>query len=80
LEERTVPIAIKAEAIHKLRDWSVVFVKYGNYFEGRPLELGVSDGTWVEVLNGLSAEENYVVKNSFIVKAEIEKSGATHSH
>ena len=80
LEERSVPVAIKAEAIQNLRDWSVVFVKYGDYFEGRPIELGVSDGNWVEVLNGLSAGENYAVKNSFIVKAEIEKSGATHSH
>ena len=80
LEERAVPLAIKAEAIQNLRDWSVVFVKYGNLLEGRPLELGVSDGIWVEVLSGLSAGENYVVRNSFVVKAEIEKSGATHSH
>ena len=80
VEERPVPISIKAEAIQNLRDWSVVFVKYGDYFEGRPVELGVSDGSWVEVLDGLSAGENYAVKNSFTVKAEIEKSGATHSH
>jgi len=80
VEERPVPIAIKAEAIQNLRDWSVVFVKYGDYFEGRPVELGVSDGSWIEVLDGLSAGENYAVKNSFTVKAEIEKSGATHSH
>lgn len=80
LEERTVPIAIKAEAVQNLRDWSVVFVKYGDILEGRPLELGVSDGVWVEVLSGLSAGESYVVKNSFAAKAEIEKSGATHSH
>jgi len=80
VEERPVPIAIKAEAIQNLRDWSVVFVKYGDYFEGRPVEIGVSDGSWVEVLDGLSAGENYAVKNSFTVKAEIEKSGATHSH
>ena len=80
LEERAVPLAIKTEAVQNLRDWSVVFVKYGNILEGRPLELGVSDGIWVEVLSGLSAGESYVVKNSFAVKAEIEKSGATHSH
>ena len=80
LEEQTVPIAIKAEAIQKLRDWSVVFVNYGDYFEGRPIELGINDGNWIEVLNGLSAGEKYAVKNSFIIKAEIEKSGATHSH
>ena len=80
MEERVVPLAIKAEAVQNLRDWSVVFVKYGNILEGRPLKLGLSDGIWVEVLSGLSAGESYVVKNSFAVKAEIEKSGATHSH
>ena len=80
LEERVVPLAIKAEAVQNLRNWSVVFVKYGNILEGRPLELGASDGIWVEVLSGLSAGESYVVKNSFSVKAEIEKSGAIHSH
>jgi cobalt-zinc-cadmium efflux system membrane fusion protein len=34
----------------------------------------------VEVLEGLKAGEQYVVKNSFVVKAEIEKSSAVHSH
>ena len=72
VEERPVPIAIKAEAIQNLRNWSVVFVKYGDYFEGRPVELGVSDGSWIEVLDGLSAGESYAVKNSFTVKAEID--------
>jgi cobalt-zinc-cadmium efflux system membrane fusion protein len=55
-------------------------VNYENFFEGRPLELGANDENWVEVLDGLSAGENYVVENSYAVKAEIEKSGAAHSH
>jgi len=80
LEERLVSIAIKPEAIQSLRDWLVVFVKQGNQFEGRPIELGISNANWVEVLNGLSAGEEYAVRNSFTIKAEIEKSGATHSH
>jgi len=80
LEERSVSIAIKPEAIQSLRDWLVVFVKQGNQFEGRPIELGISNANWVEVLNGLSAGEEYAVRNSFTIKAEIEKSGATHSH
>ena len=61
-------------------DWSVVFVKYGNLFEARPLELGENDGKWVEVLGGLSKGEQYVAHNSFVVKAEIEKSSAVHDH
>jgi cobalt-zinc-cadmium efflux system membrane fusion protein len=80
IEERTVPIAVPLEAIQTIRDWSVVFVKYGDFFEARPLELGENDGHRVEVLQGLSRGEQYVKQNSFTVKAEIEKSSATHSH
>ena len=80
LEERKVPIAVEPEAIQGFRDWSVVFVKYGSLLEARPLELGGNDGNTVEVLEGLKAGEEYVAVNSYAVKAEIEKSGATHSH
>lgn len=80
LDERTVPLAVPTKAIQTIRDWSVVFVKYGNFFEARPLELGKNDGNWVEVLQGLSAGEQYVAQNSFVVKAEIEKSSAVHDH
>lgn len=80
IEARTVPLAVSTEAIQTIRDWSVVFVKYGSFFEARPLELGENDGTWVEVLDGLSQGEQYVAHNSFVVKAEIEKSSAVHDH
>jgi membrane fusion protein, heavy metal efflux system len=80
LEERTVPLAVSMDAIQTIRDWSVVFVKYGNFYEARPLELGENDGQRVEVLEGLSGGEQYVAQNSFAVKAEIEKSSATHAH
>jgi len=80
LGERRVPLAVPEKSIQTVRDWSVVFVKYGNFFEARPLELGESDGQWVEVLAGLRAGEQYVAQNSFVVKAEIEKSSAVHDH
>ncbi len=80
LGERKVPVAVEPDAIQSFRDWSVVFVKYGSQLEARPLELGENDGNRVEVLQGLKAGEQYVAKNSYAVKAEIEKSGATHSH
>lgn len=80
VEERKVPIAVEPEAIQSFRDWSVVFIKYGSLLEARPLKLGENDGNKVEVLEGLKAGEEYVAKNSYAVKAEIEKSGATHSH
>ena len=79
-EEVTVPVAVSVDAIQTFRDWSVVFVQYGDLFEVRPLELGRNDGQWVEVLHGLLPGERYVARNSFILKAELGKSGATHDH
>jgi membrane fusion protein, heavy metal efflux system len=79
-EETTIPLAVAVEGIQTFRDWQVVFIKYGDWFEARPLELGRSDGKWVEVLSGLKAGDQYAVANSFAIKAEIGKLGATHDH
>lgn len=80
LGERKVPVVVEPDAIQSFRDWSVVYVKYGSQLEARPLELGENDGNSVQVLQGLKSGEEYVAVNSYAVKAEIEKSGATHSH
>ncbi|HAJ46936.1 MAG TPA: HlyD family secretion protein, partial [Alphaproteobacteria bacterium] len=45
-------------------------------YEVRMLELGRSDGEFVEVLGGIDPGENYVTANSFLIKADIDKSGA----
>jgi cobalt-zinc-cadmium efflux system membrane fusion protein len=78
--ETSAPVAIKREAIQRLRDWNVVFVRVGDVYEARPIELGRSDGEWVEIIRGLRAGEEYVVGNSFLMKADILKSGASHDH
>jgi membrane fusion protein, heavy metal efflux system len=79
-EETQVPVAVSVDAIQTLHDWSVVFGRYGKYLEARPLKLGRSDGKMVEVLTGLSAGELYAAGNSFAIKAELGKSGASHDH
>ena len=79
-EEIEVPVAVSMDALQTLYDWSVVFGRYGEHFEARPLELGRSDGEMVEVLEGLSAGELYAAGNSFAIKAELGKSGASHDH
>lgn len=76
----SVPMVVSAEAIQTFRDWKVVFVRYGDQFEARPVELGRTDGTWIEVLSGLTPGVRYASRNSFAVKAEIGKLGATHDH
>ena len=79
-ETTTLPVAVATEALQTFRDWQVVFVRYGDWFEARPVELGRSDGKWVEVVKGLAAGERYAAANSFAVKAEIGKLGASHDH
>lgn len=79
-EEIEVPVAVAADAIQTLGEWTVVFGRYGEYFEARPLERGRSDGKMVEILKGISAGEQYAAGNSFAIKAELGKYGATHDH
>jgi cobalt-zinc-cadmium efflux system membrane fusion protein len=80
IAETQVPIAVRKDGVQSYQDWQVVFFKYTDLYEIRPLELGRSDDQWVEVLSGLSVGDEYVVKNSYTVKADILKSGASHDH
>ncbi len=80
LEEAAVPLAVKVSALQTFREWDVIFLRDGNVFEVRPLELGRRDSTWVEVLSGIEPGQEYVTENSFLIKADIGKSGATHDH
>lgn len=75
-----VPLMVDNRALQSFRDWQVVFIQIGNTYEIRPLELGRTDGQFTEVLGGLNAGDSYVVENSFLLKADLEKSGASHDH
>lgn len=75
-----VPVAVAASAIQRLRDRDVVFLADGDRFEAQPVELGRRDGERVELRAGLEAGQRYVARNSFVVKAEAGKSGASHDH
>lgn len=78
--ETNVPLAVKNSALQRFRDFTVVFAQVGDIYEVRMLGLGKSDGVWTEVLGGLESGERYVTGNSFLIKADIEKSGASHDH
>ena len=79
-DEAEVPVAVKANALQTFRDWDVVFISVGELFEAVPVELGRRDDEWVEIKAGFKAGDKYAAENSFIVKADIGKSGATHDH
>lgn len=75
-----VPLAVPLTALQTYRDRVVVFEKVGDTYEVRMVELGRRDAERVEVLGGLAPGAEIVTVNSYLVKADIEKSGASHDH
>ncbi len=80
VEQIEVPLVVENRAIQTFRDWQVVFIKIGEEYEIRPLTLGRSDGVYTEVIEGLNPGDSYVVGNAYLLKADLEKDGATHDH
>lgn len=78
--QHPVGLAVKRSGLQGFRDFTVVFAKVGEQYEVRMLELGRQDNEWVEVLDGLEPGTEYVSENSFLLKADVEKSGASHDH
>ncbi len=77
---QTVPLAIKETAIQYLNGIAHIFISEGGGFVSRQVNIGDRDGTWVEILDGLSPGEEYVSENSFMLKAELGKGLAEHEH
>ena len=80
VDQRRVPLAVRTDAIQQFRDFRVVFAKIGETYEVRMLELGQEGPEWTEVLSGIDAGTVYASENSYVIKADIEKSGASHDH
>lgn len=75
-----VPLAVRAGAIQDFRGMEVVFARYGDQYEVRMLQTGRRDAEFVEVLGGIAPGTSYVTGNSYLVKADVLKSGASHDH
>ncbi len=80
VDREQVDLAVPVAALQTFRDWTVVFIRVGNDYEVRPVELGKRDAQQVQVLSGINAGDLVVVEQSYLVKADIEKSGASHDH
>jgi cobalt-zinc-cadmium efflux system membrane fusion protein len=57
-----------------------VFIQKGDIYEAQPISTGRRDTEFVEVTAGLSGGETIVINQSFLIKADIEKSAAVHDH
>jgi cobalt-zinc-cadmium efflux system membrane fusion protein len=78
--EQAVPLAVERRALQTFRGLPAVFARFGETYEVRVLELGLEAVELVEVRSGLDPGTPYVTANSYVIKAEIEKSGAAHGH
>lgn len=80
IDDSEVPLAVKTSALQTFRDFTVVFARFDETYEVRMLELGRRDEEYAEVLGGLKPGAEYVTANSYLIKADILKSGAGHDH
>ena len=75
-----VPLAVRTRALQRFRDFTVVYARVDDTYEVRMLELGRQSPEWTEVLGGLAPGEVYVSDTAFLIRADVEKTGASHDH
>jgi cobalt-zinc-cadmium efflux system membrane fusion protein len=66
-----------------LQNWedkTVVFARTEEGFEARPVQTGRRDAGQVEITAGLSAGTQVAAAGSFVLKSELGKGSAEHSH
>lgn len=76
-------LVVPDEAIQNVEGRHVVFVAVegeDGAFVARPIDHGPPVGRLVPVFSGLAEGERVVVRGSFVLKAELGKSGAEHVH
>jgi cobalt-zinc-cadmium efflux system membrane fusion protein len=71
---------IPKTAVQVFEGKSVVFVQQDNNYHPRSVLLGAADNFNIEVVKGVRPGERIVSQNSYLLKAELEKSEAGHAH
>ena len=80
VDEQATAMTIPLTALQKAGEEDVVYVVVGERYTQRAVRLGKRDARRVEVLAGLKPGEVVVTEQSFLIKADIEKSTAEHDH
>jgi len=80
-EASQVPVSVDAKAIQRPDGKeTVVFVPAEGGYKVQRVQLGRSDGRTTEITAGLQAGQDYVKDGSFLLKAELGKASAEHTH
>ena len=77
-----VPLLVPRSAIQMMEDHSVVFVETDEGFVPQPVQVGRTNPTHAEILDGLEEGQPYVSQGAFILKAQLAKGafGDGHAH
>lgn len=75
-----VPLAVQRDAVQPFEQGFAVFVAHEDAIQALPVRLGRESRDWIEITAGLKKGQRYIAKNAFLIKAELEKSNASHSH
>lgn len=79
-ETHTAAVTVPIAAVQTVNEQPNVFVRVEQGFLARPVQLGERDDERVEILQGVSAGEQVAAAGSFILKSELGKESAEHSH
>jgi len=81
-EGEPVPLIIPKTALQTVEEKTVVFVETPHGFEAKPVVMGRSNETHVEIIGGLSSGEACAVNGTFTLKAQLSKGafGDGHGH
>src|SRR5690606_37204073 len=78
--QQPVELLVPLSALQTMDGEDVVFVRNGETYRAQPVELGARDAGQVQVLSGLGKGDEIVVEESYLIKADIGKEGASHDH
>ena len=80
VSEREAALVVPISALQEFEGDTVVFTREGNVYRPRPVKVGERDGRNAEILEGVDANEEIVVEQSYLIKADLEKGSAAHEH
>lgn len=80
INQYSAPVVVPKEAIQEFEGNDVVFIKEGNEYHPRVVKTSASDAINIAIIDGLNVGENVVIKNSYLLVADLKKSEAGHDH
>ena len=80
VDRQPAGLVVPLSALQTAGEDDVVYVRNGEAYITRPVKIGRRDAERAEIVSGLKTGEQVVVQQSFLIKADIEKSTAEHGH